>query len=204
MIRALITDFGGVLVRTSTDRSRRTLEQRLQLPPHTIEERVFASELSQRAQRGDITEETFWREIEHDLNLDRFGMTTDEFRNEFFAEDALDEELMALIRSVRPALKTGLISNAWTGLRKALHTYFLIEDAFDALVISAEEKIMKPDARIYYLALERLGVQPSEALFLDDFKVNIDAANALGLIGIHFQSTEQAQRDIRAVLNNHG
>ena len=204
MIRALITDFGGVLVRTSNDRSRRALEQRLQLQPHTIEARVFASELSQRAQRGDITEETFWREIEHDLNLDRFGMTTDEFRNEFFAEDALDEELMALIRSVRPALKTGLISNAWTGLRKALHTYFLIEDAFDALVISAEEKIMKPDARIYHLALDRLGVQPAEAIFLDDFKANIDAANALGLIGIHFQSTEQAQRDIRAVLNNDG
>jgi epoxide hydrolase-like predicted phosphatase len=203
MIRALITDFGGVLVRTSTDRSRRALEQRLQLPPHTIEERVFASELSQRAQRGDITEETFWREIERDLNLDRVGMTIDEFRNEFFAEDALDEELMVLIRSVRPALKTGLISNAWTGLREALHTYFLIEDAFDALVISAEEKIMKPDARIYYLALERLGVQPSEALFLDDFKVNIDAANALGMIGIHFRSSEQAQRDIRAVLNTH-
>jgi len=203
MIRALITDFGGVLVRTSSDRSRRALEQRLQLPPHTIEARVFASELSQRAQRGDITEETFWREIERDLNLDRFGMTIDEFRNEFFAEDALDEELMALIRSVRPALKTGLISNAWTGLREALHTYFLIEDAFDTLVISAEEKIMKPDARIYHLALKRLGVQPAEALFLDDFKVNIDAANALGLIGIHFQSTEQAQRDIRAVLNTH-
>jgi hypothetical protein len=47
-------------------------------------------------------------------------------------------------------------------------------------------------------------VQPAEAIFLDDFKVNIDAANALGLIGIHFQSTEQAQRDIRAVLNSHG
>lgn len=204
MIRALITDFGGVLVRTSTDRSRRALEQRLQLPPHTIEERVFASELSQRAQRGDITEGTFWCEIERDLNLDRVGMTIDEFRNEFFAEDALDEELMVLIRSVRPALKTGLISNAWTGLREALHTYFLIEDAFDTLVISAEEKIMKPDARIYHLALERLGVQPSEAIFLDDFKVNIDAANALGMIGIHFRSSEQAQRDIRVVLNNHG
>ena len=46
MIKALITDFGGVLVRTRTDDSRRALEQRLGLPPNTIEARVFASELS--------------------------------------------------------------------------------------------------------------------------------------------------------------
>ncbi|MFN8594990.1 MAG: HAD-IA family hydrolase [Anaerolineae bacterium] len=76
-----------------------------------------------------------------------------------------------------------------------------IDDAFDVITISAEEKVMKPDARIFHTALERLGVQAVEAIFLDDFKVNVDAANALGLIGVHFRSSEQAQRDIRALLD---
>jgi len=201
MIKALISDFGGVLVRTNTDRARRELEQRLGRPPHSLEHDVFASELSLRAQRGEITEEEFWREIEVWFDLPRFGLTGPEFRNEFFRDDFLDEELMALIRSVRPAVKTGLISNAWSGLREVMRTFFPILDAFDALVISAEEKVMKPDARIYRLALDRLGVRADEAIFLDDFQVNIDAARALGLHAVHFTSSAQAQRDIRALLN---
>lgn len=200
MIKALISDFGGVLMRTCTDGPRRALEQRLGLPPHTIEARVFSSELSLRAQRGEISEDAFWRTLERELDLPRCGMTLQEFQDEFFAEDSLDEELMALIRSVRPGMKTGLISNAWDGLREILLTRVPIADAFDVLVISAEEKIMKPNARLYHLALERLGVKAGEAIFLDDLSENIHAANALGLIGVHFRSSAQAQQDIRALL----
>ncbi len=201
-IKAFITDFGGVLVRTRTDRSRRELERRLGLSPDTLEQRVFASELSLHAQSGAMEETVFWRELERDLDLMRFGLTWEVFQREFFEDDFLDEELVALIRSLRPALKTGLISNAWSGLREVLHTRVPIAAAFDVIVISAEEKIMKPDPRIYHAALDRLGVQPQEAIFLDDFSKNVDAANALGLHGIHFTSSEQAQRDIRILLNS--
>ncbi len=201
MIKALISDFGGVLMRTRADVSRRALEQRLELPPNTIEARVFSSELSLSAQHGVISEETFWRTLERELDLPRFGLTSQEFYREFFAEDFLDEELVAFIRSVRPGLKTGLISNAWDGLREMLQTRVPIADAFDVMVISAEEKIAKPDPRIYHSALERLSVQAAEAIFLDDFIENIHAANTLGLIGVHFQSSTQAQRDIRALLD---
>ena len=200
MIRALITDFGGVLVRTRTDRSRRELERRIGLPLNTIEDRVFASEWSLCAQHGDVSEDEFWSQVVRDFELDRRGMTGHEFRREFFADDFLDEELMALIRGVRPVIKTGLISNAWSGLRSSLQTEFSIDDAFDMVVVSAEEKTMKPDARIYQVALDRLGVRPEESIFLDDARVNIEAANALGLQGVHFQSTAQAQRQIRALL----
>lgn len=201
MIKALISDFGGVLVRTRADGSRRALEQRLGLLPNTIDARVFSSDLSLKAMCGEVGEDELWRTLERELDLPRFGMTWQEFQREFFVEDFLDEELVALIRSVRPALKTGLISNAWDGLREVLRTRVPIADAFDVLVISAEEKVAKPDPRIYHLALQRLGVQPHEAIFLDDFIENIHAANALGLIGVHFQSSVQAQRDIRALLD---
>jgi epoxide hydrolase-like predicted phosphatase len=202
MIKALISDFGGVLMRTGSDGSRRALEQRLGLPPNTIEARVFNSEPSLKAMCGEIGEDEMWHTLERELDLPRFGLTWQDFQDEFFAEDFLDEDLMALIRGVRPGLQTGLISNAWSGLRDVLHTRVPIADAFDVIVISAEEKIVKPDPRIYDLALERLGVQPDGAIFLDDFIENIHAANALGLIGVHFQSSAQAQRDIRALLNS--
>ncbi len=201
MIKSLIFDFGGVLMRTRSGGSRRALEQRLELPPNTIEARVFSSDPSLKAMCGEMSEEELWHALEREFDLPRFGMTPQEFQDEFFAEDFLDEELVALIRSVRPGLKTGLISNAWDGLREVLQTRVPIADAFDVIVVSAEEKIVKPDPRIYHLALTRLGVQADEAIFLDDFIENIQAANALGLIGIHFQSSAQAQQDIRALLN---
>jgi putative hydrolase of the HAD superfamily len=201
MIKALITDFGGVLMRTRTGRSRRAVEQRLGLPPNTIDDRVFGCEVSQRGMRGEVSELAVWQYLETDLDLVRHGLTWQEFQAEFFAEDFLDEELMALIRGVRPNLKTGLISNAWDGLREVLHTRVPIADAFDVLLISAEEKIAKPDPRIYHVALERLGVQAGEAIFLDDFLENIQAAHALGMRGVHFRTSEQAQHDIRALLN---
>ena len=60
---------------------------------------------------------------------------------------------------------------------------------------------MKPDARIYQRTLERLGVNAAEAIFLDDVLPNIHAADALGMQGVHFRSTAQAQRDIRTLLD---
>jgi putative hydrolase of the HAD superfamily len=202
VIKAFITDFGGVLMRTRTDGMRRDLERRLGLPPNTIEQRVFASDLSRRAQGGELDENAFWQALELELDLPRLGLTWQSFYHDFFAEDFVDEELITLIRGLRPALKTGLISNAWSGLRAMLNTRVPIADAFDTLVISAEEKILKPDARIYRAALNRLGVQPLEAIFLDDFIENVHAANALGLHGIHFTSSAQAQRDIQALLSS--
>ena len=45
---------------------------------------------------------------------------------------------------------------------------------------------MKPDARIYRIALARLSVEPNEAIFVDDFSENVVAAWALGMTGVHF------------------
>ncbi len=202
MIRALITDFGGVLVRTRTDRSRRELEHKLGLPPYTVEDRVFNSELSIRASHGEMTEDAFWAQVTRDFNLARYHLTGTEFRHEFFVDDFLDEELVKFIRGLRPAIKVGLISNAWLGLRSVLQTVFHLDDMFDEIVISAEENVMKPDERIYRLALDRLALQPSEAIFLDDMPINVEAANAVGMLGVRFQSTEQALRDIRSRLNH--
>lgn len=203
MIRALITDFGGVLVRTRTDRSRRELERKLGWPLHTLEDRVFNGELSIRASHGEITEEAFWDQAARDFNLAQYQMTGAEFRHEFFVDDFLDEELVQFMRGLRPAIKVGLISNAWLGLRSVLQTVFHIDDMFDEIVISAEENVMKPDARIYRLALDRLALQPSEAIFLDDMPINVEAADAVGMLGVRFQSTAQALRDIRSRLNHH-
>ena len=59
-------------------------------------------------------------------------------------------------------------------------------DAFDLIVSSAGEQVMKPDAAIFERTLERLEVAPYEAVFIDDFAHNVAAARAAGLAAIHF------------------
>ena len=60
---------------------------------------------------------------------------------------------------------------------------------------------MKPDERIYQLALARLSVKPAEAVFVDDFIENILAAKKLGIHAIHFQNRDQALQDLKSLLD---
>lgn len=66
----------------------------------------------------------------------------------------------------------------------------------DGMVISGEEHVAKPDARIYEILLQRYHIAPKEAIFVDDNKPNTDAAETLGIRGIVFQSAEQTRTAI--------
>ena len=61
-------------------------------------------------------------------------------------------------------------------------------------------RIEKPDQRIYEIACERLGVRPSEVVFLDDLEANVAAARRLGMRAVLFQSNAQAIADVEACL----
>lgn len=76
------------------------------------------------------------------------------------------------------------------------HTYPVF-DLLDGIVVSGEEKVAKPDPRIFRILLERYHITPSDAVFIDDNKPNTDAARALGLQTILFQSAEQIRRNFK-------
>jgi 2-haloacid dehalogenase len=70
---------------------------------------------------------------------------------------------------------------------------------FDGIVVSGEERVIKPDPRIFRILFERYGVAPESAVFIDDVARNAAAASALGIHGIHFRSPEQLRRELAAV-----
>jgi putative hydrolase of the HAD superfamily len=127
--------------------------------------------------------------------LERLG----EFYQRFFGGDRLDSELMAYIRGLRPAYKTGLISNGMSGTRAMIEGPWRMAPLFDAVVISGESGIMKPDPRIYLLALQQLEVQPEQAVFIDDFEHNIAGAQAIGMHAIHYRDNPHLFEDLRAL-----
>jgi len=185
MIETIIFDIGGVLLKTEDRTPRHKLDEQFGLPQGTMEELVFNSEQGRRAQLGEISTEQHWQ-----LLGERFGLNEEELgamRQAFWAGDRLDEELVDYIRQLKHGYETAVISNAFDDLRHVLTHEFKIADAFDLLVISAEEGIMKPDARIFEHALARLGRKPEEAVFIDDFAHNVEGAKAVGMHAIHYQ-----------------
>ncbi|WP_420631298.1 HAD family hydrolase [Candidatus Leptofilum sp.] len=185
MIQAIIFDVGGVLLRTEDHTPRQQWEARLGLERGGAEALVFNSEMGQKAQRGDITEPALWRWIGSHLNLS--SEETAAFRHGFWAGDELDWELVALIQQLKKQYQTAIISNYASNLRPELTEQFKIAALFDEIIISCEEKVMKPDPEIFHRALTRLRRSPEEALFIDDFLHNVVAAQNVGLAAIHFQ-----------------
>ena len=196
-IRGVFFDMGGVIVRTEYQAPRQHLAERLGMEYEDLDKLVFASPSSIQASLGEISTEEHWVEVIKRLR--RPEVETQAIRDEFFAGDVLDRELLDFIRSLRPKYKTGLISNAWPDMRD-----YIIEqnfdDAFDNMVISAEIGVMKPEARIYQLALEQAGVSADEAVFVDDFIENIEACEKLGMHGIHFRDPQVVLSELRNML----
>lgn len=183
-IKAIIFDVGGVLIRTADRSSRRRLEERLGLAEWESEKIVFNSETGRMAQRGEVTNEALWQSVADHLSLADEELK--QFKREFWGGDVLDTEMVDLIRQLKTHYKTAIISNATDSLRKTLQTSHPIAEAFDLIVVSAEEKVMKPHPDIYLRTLDRLGVEAAESIFIDDFAENIDAARSLDMNAIHF------------------
>jgi glucose-1-phosphatase len=199
-IRAVYVDLGGVIVRTEFQAPRQHLAERLGLEYESLVKAVFGSETAQQASTGLITEEEHWAAVMRRLHLPE--SETEAVKDEFFAGDIIDTNLLDFMRGLRKKFKVGLISNAWSGLRPYIVSK-KFEDAFDSMTISAEVGVMKPEAGIYQIALEALGVAPSESVFLDDFEENVAGAQAVGMQAIHFVQPEQALKELKHLLANH-
>ena len=70
-------------------------------------------------------------------------------------------------------------------------------DRFRDIVVSGAERLVKPDAAIYRLALDRFGLQPHEAVFVDDRQDNVDGAAAAGMAALRFTDAESLRDDLR-------
>lgn len=197
-IKAVVFDMGGVILRTMDKRPRAELAARFGMTYDEIDALVFGSESSRRATLGEISQEAHWQSVAEHLGLDSTQLA--QFRKEFWAGDRADKDLMNFIAGLRPALKTAVLSNAWPGTRETATTVYGIPDIFDTMVFSAEEGMAKPDPRIYRLVLARLDAEPEQSIFVDDFQVNIDAAQALGMHAILFRSFEQFCKEFQAAI----
>ncbi len=196
-IRAIFFDFGGVIMRTEYQSPRQKLAERFNMDYDEIDKAVFGSDSARRASLGEITEEKHWAEI-----AKRFKQPASEmqaFRDMFFGGDVIDRSLVETISSWRGKFQSGLISNAWSGLREFITKENVI-DVFETVVISAEVGVVKPSAGIYELALKQANVKADEAVFVDDMPVNIEACEKVGMKGIMFNDPQESLKRLNQLL----
>lgn len=200
MIKAVLFDLGGVLMRTEDPQHREALAERYGMTYREISKLVYERESAVLATLGKITAEEHWQNIQEELDLDDAEL--ERFKEDFWAGDVLDEVLVDFIRGLGLHYTTALLSNAWDDLRGALSDLWEIDDAFDRIFISAEIGLAKPGDEIYQYVIEELGHQPAEMVFIDDFPENVQAARENGINAIHFRSREQALGELRELLDN--
>ena len=196
-MQAVFFDFGGVIQRTEFQAPRQHLGQRFGMDYDDIDKLVFGSPSARQASVGEISEDAHWTNVLK--RLKRPEAEAQAIKDEFFCGDVIDRELVEFIRSLRGKFHVGLISNAWSGMRAHLKKEKLL-DLFETVVISAEVGVMKPEARIYSIALEQAGVKAEEAVFVDDVQVNIDACQQIGMKGVLFKDPQKAEDELKKLL----
>ncbi len=197
-ITGVIFDYGRVLACTQHQGPRAAWERRLGLAPGALTRAVHNEHSWVAAQRGAITVDTHWQEVGTALGL--AAADTAALRAAFYAGDILNTELVACIDRLRTlGLRVALLSNFSADLRAMLTQQDLLR-RFDALAISAELGIMKPDAAAYRAVLAMLGMEPHTCIFIDDVSANVAAAQAVGIYGIVFEDNPSCLAALRRLL----
>ena len=209
MIRALISDFGGVLT-TPLIESFLGYQRESGLGLEELGVAMLrAAEASGRhplyeLEKGRISEREFLAELESRLG-DR--MKLHGFRDTYFRHLRPNTRMIEYVRELRGrGLRTALLTNnvrEWEPQWRAKLPD--VDEIFEVIVDSAYVGMRKPEPAIYELTLERLGnsLRAEECVFVDDIEHNCDAARELGMVAVRFEDTEHAIAAIeRAVVQD--
>jgi putative hydrolase of the HAD superfamily len=206
VIRALISDFGGVLTTPLTagfvayqQEAGVSLEE-LGMAMHRATERYGEHPLYS-LERGEISEAEFAARLGRELGD---GFDLERLRRLYFERIDPNTPMIEYVAELRRrGLRTALLTNnvrEWEPLWRAKLPE--LDEIFEVVVDSAFVGMRKPEPRIYELTLERLGggLTPADCAFVDDLEVNCEAARELGMTAVRFEHAEQAIAELEAVL----
>jgi len=206
-LRGFLVDYGGVLTTPLADATAAWLRADGIDPDRfgRLMRRWLASDASPNAvhdlETGRISAADFERRLAAELLEENgnsgtrpevAGMLTRMFAG--FRPEAV---MIDVVRAAgRAGVRTGLLSNSW-GLDYPRDGW---DTLFDTVVISGEVGLRKPDPAIYRLAAERLGLPPTEVVFVDDLMPNVRAAVAVGMVGVHHTDIDATVGELEILL----
>ena len=197
MKRGLLADFGGVLTTNVFD-SFKEFCRAEGLPEDSVKnmfrERGEGLSLLRRLEKGELTAEEFSAQFAPLLGVQADGLV-----ERLFGGIGPDEPMIDAIRRARAAgVRTGLISNSWgDGIA---YEPALMEELFDAVVISGEVGLHKPQPEIYRMAADEIGVAPEDCVFVDDLRENCEGAEAVGMTALLYRDAEETIAKLEELL----
>jgi putative hydrolase of the HAD superfamily len=203
-IRAALFDFGGV-ISTSPFESFNRYERDQQLPLDFLRGLNATNPDTNawaRHERNEVTFDEFCDAYEAEALA--VGHTIDAREVIGCLAGDLRPEMLEAIRRCHERLRTGLITNNMASMMdgdEGNSTMLSVVDGlFDVIIESSKAGIRKPDPRIYELACEQLGVEPSEVVFLDDLGINLKPAAAMGMTTIKVLDADKAIAELEAAV----
>ncbi len=194
MVEAIIFDAGGVLLKGSIKRFLDRCREELGLSPiKNIEQdggAVFGFEMQTGVKSPAETFSELFGNPEKELLKKVLKL------NE--AEWPQDPEMVEFAKSLKPRYKIGLLSNT-DELHSTLWRKNGFTNLFDAVVLSNEVHLVKPDKRIYLLMLEKIGLKAGQCVFVDDIKDCIEAAKKLGFKTVRFSGKSQLENELKGL-----
>ena len=199
-LRAVVFDFGGVLWDMRWDVARE-LDQAHGLPRSSVFDTLYRCEAWHAVERGKADRDA-WRRDAHRALEERAGRSLPPLHDEWHKAQVPIEPNLDLVRALRPSYKISILSNADVSLRRRLEHEIGIHHLFDDIVCSAEVGMAKPEPAVFELACRRLDLLPAECIFVDDYDVNVKAAQDAGMAAVVFRVDRGD--DLRALLGVHG
>jgi len=200
-IKAVIFDWGGVLEALPNAAAFAEWETRLGLAPASLQP-ILWGPVWEQVEQGTATVADYEAEVCRLCGFTRRAQL-EEFYSAFYPQQ-LHDEMLAALHALRGRYQVALLTNAFQGQDQHIarltgkHPTQLV----DHYVNSSDVGMRKPMPAIFQLTLERLGVQPDEAIFIDDNPVNVAAARAAGLHVIPFETPAQALGTLKALLGH--
>ena len=196
MIKAVIFDWGGVLIENPTEGILRYCREVLGIGTGCM--LAAYRKLIPYFQEGTISEEEFWKGVRRRTGA-KGGMPASLWLEAFEHSYVEKKNVFAVALALHArGYRTGILSNTEKPARPIMErdSYRI----FDPVVLSWEVGSSKPQGRIFEFLIETLSMDPSEILLIDDVAANITAARALGLQGLLFTDAETLKADLAALL----
>ncbi|MCK4905270.1 HAD family phosphatase [bacterium] len=196
MIKAIILDWGGVLIDNPVAGFMTYCSQYLKVPKKTFIE--ITSKFYEDFAKGKVTENAFWKNACFYLNVavpSVSSLLTEAFRAVYSEK----KEVFSIVSSLKDkGYKIALLSNTEMPMvnffREKKYSFF------DLTVFSCVEGVTKPDKKIYEITLDRLKIKPQEAVFIDDKEENILSGKDLGINTILFKNPQQFKKELLSLL----
>jgi epoxide hydrolase-like predicted phosphatase len=202
---ALVVDYGGVLTNSLAETMGGWLAAD-GIDPHAFRTAMrdllgagAAAENPVHAlERGEVEIPDFERQLAaHLVATDGSPVRAEGLLARMFSGFRAADDMVGAVRRARQrGLKTALLSNSW-GMDYPRDGW---DELFDVTVISGEVGMRKPDAEIYLLCAQRLGLPPEQCVFVDDLPPNVRGAAAVGMVGVLHRSYEQTLGELEVLL----